>query len=151
MKFIQTWKFVINEWLKWETQQEVLLKNKQLINENNKLKTFLENNIEIINTIYSNKWIRVFDIIKLNNIISIIKHIGLSGKKLNALHLFTRYSQIQTNENLWNNLIKRFNIPELWRICSSKSIIEFLDKNNTKFKPNDTGKGKNRGEKNVII
>ena len=43
-------------------------------------------------------------------------------------------------------MIKRFNIPELWRICSSKSITEFLDKNNTKFKPNDTGKGKNRGK-----
>ena len=37
-------------------------------------------------------------------------------------------------------------IPELWRICSSTSIKDFLDKNNKVFKVVDKGKGINSGE-----
>ena len=93
----------MNEWFKWKkTNEDFSYQNKQLINENNKLKLLLDY------TSVTDKWNRIFDNIKLNHIISIIKHIGLYGKKLNALHLFTIYSQIQTNKNQWNDLIKRF-------------------------------------------
>ena len=37
-------------------------------------------------------------------------------------------------------------IPELWRICSSTSIKNFLDKNNKLFKVVDKGNGINSGE-----
>lgn len=36
-------------------------------------------------------------------------------------------------------------VPELWRICSTTSINYFLDKNNTQFKMEDTGRGVNSG------
>ena len=37
-------------------------------------------------------------------------------------------------------------IPELWRICSTTSIKDFLDKNNKLFKVVDKGNGINSGE-----